>query len=63
MQKLYAKLCEELKEVGYAGVSSEYATVVVNNEEKTIGVEFNIINFVKSVHVEGDKIVLNTQGG
>lgn len=61
MQKLYAKLCQELKERGYEGIETKYADTVVDNGNGTIEVEFNIVNFVNSVHIEGDKIVINDE--
>ena len=61
MQKLYAKLCQELKEHGYEGIETKYADTVVDNGNGTIEVEFNIVNFVNSVHIEGDKIVINDE--
>lgn len=59
MEKLYAKLCDEIKERGYTGVPTEFADTVVDNNEATISVDFDIIKFVNSVHIEGDKIVPN----
>ena len=59
MQKIYAKLCQEVKERGYVGVDTEFATTTVDNNEGTISVEFELFKFIKSVHIEGDKIVPN----
>ena len=59
MQKLYAKLCQEIKERGYVGIDTKFAKTIVDNDSAEISVEFDATKFVNSVHIEGDKIVLN----
>lgn len=59
MQKLYAKLCQEVKERNYVGEDTEFAKTVVDNEIAKIYVDFDAVKFVNSVHIEGNKIVLN----
>ena len=59
MQKLYAKLCQEVKERGYEGIDTEFADITVDNNEGTISVDFELIKFINSVHIEDDKIVPN----
>lgn len=61
MQKLYAKLCQELRERGYVGVDTKYAKTLVDNLSAEISVDFDIQEFLNSVHIEGDKIVLNDE--
>lgn len=59
MQKIYAKLCEQVKERGYEGIDTEFADITVDNNEGTISVDFELIKFINSVHIEDDKIVPN----
>ena len=59
MQKLYAKLCQEVKERGYVGIDTEFADITVDNDDGTISVDFELIKFINSVHIEDDKIVSN----
>ena len=56
---MYAKLCQEIKERGYLGLKTEYTQTNVDNEKAEISVDFDLLKFVNSVHVEGDKIVIN----
>ena len=59
MEKLYAKLCQELKKRWYVGIDTKYAKTTVDNLNAEISVDFDIQEFLDSVHIEGDKIVLN----
>lgn len=59
MQKLYAKLCQEVKERGYVGIDTEFADITVDNDDGTISVDFELIKFINSVHIEDDRIVPN----
>lgn len=59
MQKLYAKLCQQVKERNYVGEDTKFAKTVVDNEIAKIYVDFDAVKFVNSVHIEGDRIVLN----
>lgn len=59
MQKLYAKLCQEVKERNYVGEDTAFAKTVVDNEIAKIYVDFDAVKFVNSVHIEGNRIVLN----
>ena len=59
MQKLYAKLCQEVKDRGYDGIDTEFADITVDNDKGTISVDFELIKFINSVHIEDDKIVPN----
>ena len=61
MQKIYAKLCEQVKERGYEGIDTEFAGITVDNNAGTISVDFELINFINSVHIEGDRIVPNEE--
>lgn len=59
MQKIYAKLCKQVKERGYEGIDTEFADITVDNNEGTISVDFELIKFINSVHIEDNKIVPN----
>ena len=59
MQKLYAKLCQEVKERGYIGIDTEFVDITVDNGKGTISVDFELVKFINSVHIEDNKIVPN----